>query len=849
MAIDKPLNGLLDQDDFEMSPEGLMVTEPEEILGDSLVTELDDGGVMVDFDPMAALFGGQDAPFDANLADFLEDDDLRTLAIDCVGKFDSDKNSRSDWEQTYKDGLDQLGLEIEDRTTPWAGACGVFHPMLSEAVVRFQSQTIQEIIPAKGPVKTQIWGTLTDEREKQAKRVQEYMNYQLIEVMTEYRSETEKLLFSLPLAGSAFRKIYFDPSMGRPTSMFVPAEDFVVSYNESDLEQAERYTHIMNRSTNQVRKLQVSGFYRDVELTTSHVEDNPITSKYNEIGGVTPSWDDNERHQLLEMHCHLDIPGFEDPDGVALPYVITIDKGSSTVLSIYRNWAEDDPHRIKKQHFVHYGYVPGIGFYNLGLIHMIGGLAKSATSLLRQLVDAGTLSNLPGGLKTRGLRIKGDDTPIMPGEFRDVDVPGGAIRDNITFLPYKEPSSVLYQLLGNIVEEGRRFASMADLKVADMNQEAPVGTTLAIMERAMKVQSAIQARIHASLKQEYKILSGVIRDYTSPDYPYETEEGEGIKVEDFDDRIDVIPVSDPNAATMAQRIMQYQAAMQLAAQSPGLYDLPLLHREMMELIGIPNAEKIVPMPDEVHPTDPVSENEDLLTMKPVKAFEYQDHEAHMKVHMVLKNDPQVKEQMQNNKMGSAMTAALDAHIREHLAFIFRDEIEEELGVPLPPANQPLPEEIEKRLSTLVAEAAEQMLGKKKAKAKAEKDAKIQKDPIVQQRAKELQIREQDLKRRAQADQVKSQLEQQKLAVTQQSDQAKQQIELEKLAAKERSDTASLEQERQEMLLKAQLDQEKFDAEKEIEGIKVNLEKEKFDAEQEAEGIKLGIELGREDNDE
>ena len=849
MAIDKPLNGLLDQDDFEMSPEGLMVTEPEEILGDSLVTELDDGGVMIDFDPMAALFGGQDAPFDANLADFLEDDDLRTLAIDCVGKFDSDKNSRSDWEQTYKDGLDQLGLEIEDRTTPWAGACGVFHPMLSEAVVRFQSQTIQEIIPAKGPVKTQIWGTLTDEREKQAKRVQEYMNYQLIEVMTEYRSETEKLLFSLPLAGSAFRKIYFDPSMGRPTSMFVPAEDFVVSYNESDLEQAERYTHIMNRSTNQVRKLQVSGFYRDVELTTSHVEDNPITSKYNEIGGVTPSWDDNERHQLLEMHCHLDIPGFEDPDGVALPYVITIDKGSSTVLSIYRNWAEDDPHRIKKQHFVHYGYVPGIGFYNLGLIHMIGGLAKSATSLLRQLVDAGTLSNLPGGLKTRGLRIKGDDTPIMPGEFRDVDVPGGAIRDNITFLPYKEPSSVLYQLLGNIVEEGRRFASMADLKVADMNQEAPVGTTLAIMERAMKVQSAIQARIHASLKQEYKILSGVIRDYTSPDYPYETEEGEGIKVEDFDDRIDVIPVSDPNAATMAQRIMQYQAAMQLAAQSPGLYDLPLLHREMMELIGIPNAEKIVPMPDEVHPTDPVSENEDLLTMKPVKAFEYQDHEAHMKVHMVLKNDPQVKEQMQNNKMGSAMTAALDAHIREHLAFIFRDEIEEELGVPLPPANQPLPEEIEKRLSTLVAEAAEQMLGKKKAKAKAEKDAKIQKDPIVQQRAKELQIREQDLKRRAQADQVKSQLEQQKLAVTQQSDQAKQQIELEKLAAKERSDTASLEQERQEMLLKAQLDQEKFDAEKEIEGIKVNLEKEKFDAEQEAEGIKLGIELGREDNDE
>ena len=844
MAIDKPLGGLLDQDDFEMGPEGLLVAEEEMPIGDSLVTELEDGGVEIDFDPMADLMGTGTEEFDSNLAEHVDDKDLRTLANDCISMFDSDKSSRSAWESTYKEGLDQLGLEIEDRTTPWAGACGVFHPMLSEAVVRFQAQTIQEIMPAKGPVKTQIWGVLTDDREKQAKRVQDYMNYQLIEVMTEYRSETEKLLFSLPLAGSAFRKIYFDPSLGRPTSMFVPAEDFVVSYNESELEQAERYTHVMNRSTNQVRKLQVSGFYRDIELTTSYIEENPITSKFNEIGGVSPSGDNNERHQLLEMHCDIDIPGFEDPDGVALPYVITIDKSSSTVLSIYRNWAEEDPHRVKKQHFVHYGYVPGIGFYNLGLIHMIGGLAKSATSLLRQLVDAGTLSNLPGGLKTRGLRIKGDDTPIMPGEFRDVDVPGGVIRDNITFLPYKEPSSVLYQLLGNIVEEGRRFASMADLKVADMNQEAPVGTTLAILERAMKVQSAIQARIHASLKQEYKILVGVIRDYTSPDYPYETEEGEGIKVQDFDDRIDIVPVSDPNAATMAQRIMQYQAAMQLAQQSPGLYDLPLLHREMMDLIGIPNADKIVPKPDEARPTDPVSENEDILTMKPVKAFEYQDHEAHMRVHMVLKNDPQIREQMKNNQMGSAINSALDAHVREHLAFIFRDQIEEELGVPLPPTNQPLPQDVEKRLSVLVADAADQMLGKKKAKAKAEKDAQTQKDPIVQQREKELEIRRQDVQRRAQADQAKSQLDQHKLAVTQQSGQEKNQIEREKIASKERSDAAALEQERQEMLLKSQIDQEQFDAEQETEGAKVGLEQERFKAKQEAEAVKLKLEQER-----
>ena len=444
MPIDRSLDPLFSQDDFEMGPEGLMVAEEEEALGDSLVTEMEDGSTVVDFDPMAMEMGmGSEESFESNLAEHIDDSELGTVAVDLISKFDSDKRSRGDWEQTYEEGLDQLGLEIEDRTTPWAGACGVFHPMLSEAVVRFQSQTIQEIMPAQGPVKTQIWGTFTPERDKQAKRVQQYLNYQLMEVMTEYRSETEKLLFSLPLAGSAFRKVYFDPSLGRPASMFVPAEDFVVAYNEADLEQAERYTHVMSRSTNQIKKLQVSGFYRDVELISSNVEENPVTEKYIEIAGVRPSWDKGERHQLLEMHVDIDLPGFEDPNEVALPYVVTIDKGSSTILSIYRNWSEDDPHRVKKQHFVHYGYVPGIGFYNLGLIHMIGGLAKSATSLLRQLVDAGTLSNLPGGLKTRGLRIKGDDTPIMPGEFRDVDVPGGAIRDNITFLPYKEPSSVL----------------------------------------------------------------------------------------------------------------------------------------------------------------------------------------------------------------------------------------------------------------------------------------------------------------------------------------------------------------------------------------------------------------------
>ena len=818
MAIDKAIEPIISElEQLGVSPEEIaqeVMLAEQEANGESLLVEMDDGGMMVDFDPMADMMTQEDS-FDSNLADFMDEGELQHLGSELVGKFESDKSSRGDWEQSYEQGLDQLGLEIEERTTPWAGACGVFHPMLSEAVVRFQAQTIQEIMPAQGPVKTHIWGKFTPEREKQAKRVQEYLNYQLIEVMTEYRSETEKLLFSLPLAGSAFRKIYFDPSLGRPTSMFVPAEDFVVAYNESELEQAERYTHVMNRSNNQIRKLQVSGFYRDVELTPSNIENNSITDKYNEIGGVRPSYENDERHQLLEMHVDVDLPGYEDEDGVAFPYVITIDKGSDTVLSIYRNWSEEDPHRVKKQHFVHYGYVPGIGFYNLGLIHMIGGLAKSATSLLRQLVDAGTLSNLPGGLKTRGLRIKGDDTPIMPGEFRDVDVPGGAIRDNITFLPYKEPSSVLYQLLGNIVEEGRRFASMADLKIADMNQEAPVGTTLAIMERAMKVQSAIQARIHASLKQEYKILAEIIADYTDPAYPYETDEGEAIKLEDFDDRIDVVPVSDPNASTMAQRIMQYQAALQLAAQAPNLYDMPLLHRQMMDLIGIPNADKVVPNQEEVPPKDPVTENQDMLTLAPVKAYEYQDHEAHMRVHMALKSDPQLAQEVQNSPAGGAVSGALDAHVREHLAFVFRRQIEQELGAPLPPVGEPLPPNIEKQLSVMIADAADQMMGKKQQQAQAEQMAAQQEDPIVKQRERELGIREMDVQRKQQADQAKQQL-----------------------------DTAKLDLDREKAAAGISMDQKELEAKVQLEQQKIVADLEKFEATQEADGFKLGVDADR-----
>jgi hypothetical protein len=638
MAIDRPLRTEIeDQDEAALEIE---VVNPEAV---SIETE--DGGVLIDFGDNLESESADD--HNANLADFIDETDLMGICLDLVSSFRGDKESRADWERSYVKGLDLLGLKHEERTQPWDGACGVFHPLLTESVIRFQSQSIQEIFPASGPVKTAIVGKIDEKKTKQAERVQDYLNYLLTEKMTEYRSETEKMLFSLPLAGSAFRKVYYDPNLGRPCSMFVPAEDFVVSYGASDLTTCERSTHVMKKSGNDIRKLQVSGFYRDIDLPPSAPSTDEIERKYNELTGDSASYDYDSRHTILEMHVNLDLPGFEDmeddePTGIHLPYVVAIDQSSRTILSIRRNWYEDDPLKNKREHFVHYQYMPGLGFYGFGLIHMIGGLAKSATSLLRQLVDAGTLSNLPGGLKSRGLKIKGDDTPIMPGEFRDVDVPGGAIRDNIAFLPYKEPSNVLYQLMGDIVEEGRRFASAADVKASDMNGEAPVGTTLAILERSMKVMSAVQARLHASMRVELRLLTGIVRDHGPEAYPYE-EDGEPIVVEDFDNRIDIIPVSDPNAGTMAQRIMQYQAALQLAAQAPEMYDMPLLHRQMLEVLGIRDADEIVPTDKDMKPTDPVSENMNIINGKPVKAFIYQDHEAHIQTHMAMIQDPAIME--------------------------------------------------------------------------------------------------------------------------------------------------------------------------------------------------------------
>ena len=767
----------------------------------------EEGGMVIDFDPNAPeLMGVQ---HDSNLAEFMGDGDLDALASELVAQFESDRQSRADWEDSYIRGLDLLGLKFEDRSTPWEGACGVFHPMLSEAVIRFQAQTIQEIYPASGPVKTSIVGKITDEKTKQAHRVENYLNYLITQRMTEYRTETEKMLFSLPIAGSAFRKVYFDPNMGRPCAMFVPAEDFVVSYGASDLSTCERATHVMKKTSNEIRKLQVAGFYSDIDLPPPAPDISEIQQKYNRLTGDSENYEFDNRHTLLEMHVDIDLIGFEDtdrgaPTGIALPYVVTIDKSSRTILAIRRNWYEDDPKKLKRDHYVHYQYLPGLGFYGFGLVHMIGGLSKSATSLLRQLVDAGTLANLPGGLKSRGLRIKGDDTPIMPGEFRDVDVPGGAIRDNISFLPYKEPSNVLYQLLGDIVQEGRRFASAADVKASDINGEAPVGTTLAVLEREMKVMSAVQARIHAAVSRELKILSEIVRDYGPEEYPYDTDNGQ-VLIEDFDDRVDIIPVSDPNAGTMAQRIMQYQAALQLAAQAPQMYDMPLLHRQMLDVLGIQDADKIVPTEDDIKPTDPVTENMNILNGDPVKAFIYQDHEAHIQVHMAATENPEMQKLIAKAPNAKAMQAAMAAHIAEHVAFAYRAKIEQQLGVALPGPDEKLPEDIELRISRLVAPAAEQITGKAKMMAQAEQNAKQQQDPIVQMQQKELAIKEQQAMAKAQTEMAKIQVDLEK-------SRNKSMVDLQKMEQQERIESARLAS-------KMATQRSRDESQKEIEGFK------------------------------
>ena len=776
--IDKSLNqapmGVGDTDGMGglSMPENLEADLEIEIEDPESVT-ISSGGMEIVIDPDEM----KDDDFASNLAEELSEQQLTEIAGDLLGDFEEDLASRKDWIQTYVDGLELLGMKVEDRTEPWPGACGVYHPLLSEALVKFQAETMMETFPAAGPVKTQIIGKETKENKAAAERVQADMNYQLTEKMPEYRPEHERMLWGLGLSGNAFKKVYYDPSLKRQVSVYVPSEDVVVPYGVSSLRSAPRVTHVMRKTPNEMRRLMHAGFYRDIELPEPQNTFDEIEKSIAEKMGFRASADD--RYKVLEMQVDLDLPGYEDVEdgketGIALPYVVTIEKQTSEILAIRRNWRSDDDTQQKRNHFVHYPYIPGFGFYAFGLIHLIGAFAKSGTSIIRQLVDAGTLSNLPGGFKTRGLRVKGDDTPIAPAEFRDVDVTSGTIKDNIMTLPYKEPSQVLYTLLGNIVEEGRRFASAADLKLSDMSGQAPVGTTLAILERTLKVMSAVQARIHYAMKEEFKLLKGIIRDYTPDEYSYDPIQGSPrIKGSDYD-LVEVIPVSDPNAATMAQKVTQYQAVMQMAQQAPQLYDLPYLHRQMLEVLGIKNAQKLVPMDDDQKPRDPVSENMDVLRGKPVKAFIYQDHEAHITVHMSAMQDPKLMALVAQSPMQKQMGAALAAHIQDHLAFEYRKQIEEVAGVPYPAPDAEMDEDTEVEISRLAAAAAQQLLQKNKTEAAQQKAQQAAQDPIVQMQQQELQIKQQE-----------AQTKQQKVALDASEKMDRLQLEKDRIASQER----------------------------------------------------------------
>jgi len=789
----------------EMAPEEAIeieIVDPEEVTistGDMELTISKDE------------FSGDD--FDANLAAELDEGALEEMASQLSGDIDADRNSRGDWEKAYVNGLKLMGLQIEERTEPWNGASGVFHPMITEAVVRFQSETITETFPAQGPVRTKIIGKETAEKKEASIRVQDDMNFQLTEVMQEFRPEHERMLWSLPATGSAFKKVYFDPNLGRQVSVFVPAEDILLPYGTSEIQTCYRVTHVMRKTKNDILKLQVAGFYLDDDIGDPDKATDEINKAKDKETGFSDLNDD--RFTLYESHVDLDLPGFEDkdkdgePTGIALPYVVTMVRGTNQVLSIRRNWRPDDELKLKRQHFVHYQYIPGFGAYGFGLFHLIGGFANSATSLMRQLIDAGTLSNLPGGLKSRGLRIKGDDTPIAPGEFRDADVGSGTLRDNILPLPYKEPSQVLFTLLNSVVEEGRRFAATADLQVSDMSANSPVGSTLALLERQLKVMTAVQARVHFALKQELQLLAGIIRDYTPDEYTYEPDGEVGPRAKGGDyDNVNIMPVSDPNAATLSQRVVQYQAVIQLAQSAPQIYNLPELHRGMLDVLGIKNADKLVPLPDDQKPKDPVTENQDVLKGSPVKAFQYQDHQAHIAVHMAAMQDPLIMKLIGQNPQAQMLQASMMAHIAEHVGFGYRQKIEQQLGMSLPPEDEKLPPEIEIALSGMMAKAAQQVLQTNQADAQKEQQQQQAQDPVLQMQQQELQIKQQEL-----------QLKQQKLQVEAAGD-------ADELRLKERQIEGNLE----------------------LEGMKVAIDMEnskaKMAADQERAGVQMGIDIAK-----
>ena len=779
-----------------------------EIVNPDMVT-LDDGSVEITLIPEGSSLGS--LPFEGNLAEELEEDYLAELADELTDLIDSDIDSRKEWADIYVKGLDVIGFKYEARTTPWEGACGVHSTVLAEAAIRFQAETMSETFPASGPVRVKVLGDETKEKEEAAQRVKADMNYELTENMVEYRPEHERMLYSLGLAGSAFKKVYFDPTLGRQVAIYIPAEDVIVPYGASNIESAERVTHIMRKTKNEIRKLQANGFYRDIELGEPQTFHTDIEEKKAEDGGF--SLTDDDRYSMYEIHADIVIEGVdEDEEEIAKPYVITMERGSNEILAIRRNWNPDDELMLKRQHFVHYVYVPGFGFYGLGLIHIIGGYARAGTSLIRQLVDAGTLANLPGGLKSRGLRIKGDDTPIEPGEFKDVDVPSGSIRENIMPLPYKEPSQTLLALLDQITNEGRRLGAISDMNISDMSANAPVGTTLALLERTLKPMAAVQSRVHYAMKQEFKMLKAIISEYASVQYDYNPLRGEvGAKRSDYM-MVEVIPVSDPNSSTMAQRVVQYQAVLQMAQQAPQIYDLPQLHRQMIEVLGIKNADKLVPVKEDVNPTDPVSENMNALTGTPIRAFIHQDHDAHMAAHQAFIQDPMIAQTIGQNPQAQQIMAALQAHIAEHLGFKYRKQVEEKLGVTLPPPNEELPEEIEIQLARVIADAGKQLTEQHKQEAAQKQAQEQQQDPVFQMQQAELQVKQQEVQRKAQKDQGDMQMKQAEL-----------QLKAQKIQADTRIDEAQLNLDRQELEIDAQKAGAKLAADRRTANTKLDLD--------------------------
>jgi len=781
-------------------PLEIEIVDPEEV-------NIHAGGMDISIKP-----GEDEEGFSDNLAEYIDEGALASLAGELEEDISQDRGSRKEWEKAYTEGLKLLGLQIEQRTEPWDGACGVFHPMITEAVVRFQAETITETFPAQGPVRTKLLGKETPELKEKATNVENDMNYELTETMKEFRPEHERMLWSLPATGSAFKKVYYDPGLGRQVSMFIPAEDIILPYGATDMDTCYRVTHVMRKTKNEILKLQQAGFYLDVELSEPTKERNDIKQAKDKETGFSDLNDD--RYTLYECHVDLDLEGYQDVDddgketGIGLPYVVTLIKGSNEVLSIRRNWEEEDDLKLKRQHFVHYQYIPGFGAYGFGLFHLIGGFAKSATSIMRQLVDAGTLSNLPGGLKSRGLRIKGDDTPIAPGEFRDVDVASGNIRDSILPLPYKEPSNVLFNLMNQIVDEGRRFAATADMNISDMSGQAPVGTTLALLERQLKVLTAVQARVHFALKQELKLIKNLIRDYTDTSYTYEPEYGsKKAKKEDYD-LVDVIPVSDPNAATMSQRVVQYQAVIQMAQMAPQIYDLPQLHRSMLDVLGIKNAEKLVPLPDDQKPTDPISENQAVLKGKPLKAFMYQDHQAHISVHMSLIQNPMIMQIVGQNPMAQQMMASMQAHMAEHAGYLYRQKVEQQLGMPMPPEDEKLPPQLELALSTMMAQAANQVLQQDQAQAAQMQAQQAAQDPVIQMQQQELAIRQAEVQIKAKKQQADEDMATVKLGLEKEKMGGRLKLDAMKVGAQIENDKHKLANEEQQVGLKAGMDMAK-----------------------------------------